>query len=58
MACVKLTERGEGFSEVRGGYWMYETGKTEDNPDGKGFAFLIIQELKSVLLILTHVQTE
>ena len=34
---------------------MHEIGKTEDNPDAKGLAFLIQQKLKSVLLILIHI---
>ena len=33
--------KGEGLLEIGAGYWMYEIGKTEDNPDAKGFAFLI-----------------
>ena len=43
----------KGLSEIRGGYWMYEIGKTEDNPDAKGLAFLIHPKL-----ILGHIQTE
>ena len=39
MAYVKH-RKGEGLSEIRGGHWMYEIGKTEDNPDAKGLAFL------------------
>ena len=27
--------------EITAGYWIYELGKTEDNPDAKGLAFLI-----------------
>ena len=46
MACLKLIERGEGLSEIRRGYWMYEKGKTEDNPDTKGLAFLIHHKIK------------
>ena len=49
---------GEGLSEITAGYWTYEMGKTEDNPDAKGLAFPIIQKLKIVLLILRHIQTE
>ena len=26
--------KGKGLSKIKRGYWMYETGKTEDNPDG------------------------
>ena len=36
----------EGLSEIRGGYWMYEIGKTEDSPDAKGLAFLIHPNIK------------
>ena len=27
--------KGEGLLEIRAGYWIYEIGKTEDNPDEK-----------------------
>ena len=37
---------GEGLLEIRAGYWMYEIGKTEDNPDAKGLAFLIHPKIK------------
>ena len=30
--------RGEGFRELSGGTWMYEAGKTEENPNAKGLA--------------------
>ena len=39
--------KGERLSEIRGGYWMYEIGKTEDNPDAKGLAFLIHPKIKN-----------
>ena len=46
--------KGEGLSEIRG-YWMYETGKTEDNPDAKGLTFLIHSKIKdSVTDFKTH----
>ena len=38
--------KGEGMLEIRAGYWLYETGKTEDNADTKGFAFLIHPKIK------------
>ena len=38
---MKLTERGGGLSEIKGEYWMYEIGKTEDNPDGKRLTVVI-----------------
>ena len=38
--------KGEGLSEIRRGYWMYEKGKTEDNPDTKGLVFLIHHKIK------------
>ena len=38
--------KGEGLLEIRAGYWMYEIGKTEDNPDAKGLAFLIHPKIK------------
>ena len=34
------------MSEIRGGYWMYEIDKTEDNPNAKGLAFLIHPKIK------------
>ena len=40
---IRLSEtyrKGKGWSEIKG-YWMYEIGKTEENPDAKGLAFLI-----------------
>ena len=33
--------RGEGLRELSGGSWMYEAGKTEENPNAKGLALLI-----------------
>ena len=33
---------GGGLSEIRAGYWMYEIGKTEDNPDAKELVIIII----------------
>ena len=38
--------KGEELSEIRAGNWMYEIGKTEDNPDAKGLAFLIHPNIK------------
>ena len=38
--------QGEGLSELKGGYWMYEIGKAEDNPDAEGLAFLIHKKIK------------
>ena len=38
--------KGEGLLEIRAGYWMYEIGKTEDNPDAIGLAFLIHPKIK------------
>ena len=38
--------KGEGLSEIGGGYWMYEIGKTQDNLDAKGLAFLMHQQIK------------
>ncbi|GFO44697.1 endonuclease-reverse transcriptase [Plakobranchus ocellatus] len=33
--------RGEGLSELPGGHWIFEKGKTKDNPTAKGVALLI-----------------
>ena len=38
--------KGEALSEIGAGYLMYEMGKTEDNPDAKGLAFLIHPKIK------------
>ena len=38
--------KGEGLSEIRAGYWMYEIGKTEGSPDVKGLAFLVHPKIK------------
>ncbi|GFN96623.1 endonuclease-reverse transcriptase [Plakobranchus ocellatus] len=38
--------RGEGLSEVPGGHWIFEKGKTEDNPTAKGIALLINRNMK------------
>ena len=34
------------MSEIKEGYYMYEIGKTEYNPDAKGLAFVINLKLK------------
>ena len=38
--------KGEGLLEIRAGYWIYEIGKTEDNPDAKGLEFLVHPKIK------------
>ena len=38
--------RREGLSEIRAGYWMYESGKTNYNPNTIGLAFLMHPKLK------------
>ena len=58
IGLCETSRKVEGLSEIRGGYWMYEMGKTEDNHDAKGLAFLIHPKSKLVLLILRHIQTE
>ena len=35
------TYRKGKLSEIKGGYWLYEIGKTEYNPHAKGLTFLI-----------------
>ena len=32
---------GEGITELKGGTWLYNYGKTEDNTSAKGIGFLI-----------------
>ncbi|GFO03532.1 endonuclease exonuclease phosphatase domain containing protein [Plakobranchus ocellatus] len=32
---------GEGLSELPGGHWIFEKGKTDDNPTAKGVALLM-----------------
>ena len=34
------------MSEIKRGNWMYEIGKTEDNPDAKGLTLLIHPKIK------------
>ena len=38
---IGLCETYRRLSEVRGGYWMHEIGRTEDNPEAEGLAFPI-----------------
>ena len=42
--------KGKGLLEIRAGYWIYEIGKTEDNPDAKGLAFLIHPKIKDCVI--------
>ena len=48
----------EGLSEIRRAYWVYAIGKTEDNPDAKGLAFLILPKIKDCVIDLRHIETE
>ena len=41
VGLCETKRRGEGLRELSGGSWMYETGKTEENPNAKGLALLI-----------------
>ena len=43
VGLCETKRRGEGLRElsVGGGSWMYETGKTKENPNAKGLALLI-----------------
>ena len=50
IICLCETYRkGEGLLEIRTGYWIYGIGKTEDNPDAKGLAFLIHSKFKDCI---------
>ena len=41
VGLCETKKRGGGLRELSGGSWMYETGKTEENPNAKGLALLI-----------------
>ena len=41
VGLCETKRRGEGLRELSGGSWMYETGKTEENPNAKGLVLLI-----------------
>ena len=51
----EIDRKGEGLSKIKGGCWVYEIGKTEDNPDAKGLALLIHPKLR---YCLRNVQAE
>ena len=46
IGLCETCRKREGLSEIRGGYWVYEIGKTEDNLSAKGPAFLIHPKIK------------
>ena len=41
VGLYETKRRGEGLRELSGGSWMYEAGKTEENPNTKGLALII-----------------
>ena len=46
---IRLAEtkrRGEGLTELKGGTWLYNRGKTEDDKNAKGIGFLIHNKFK------------
>ena len=44
VGLCETKRRGEGLRELSRGSWMYEAGKTEDNPNAKGLALLISKD--------------
>jgi exonuclease III len=41
IGLCETKRKGEGITELKGGAWLYNNGKTEDNTDAKGIGFLI-----------------
>ena len=41
VGLCETKRRGKDLENFSGGSWMYETGKTEENPNAKGLALLI-----------------
>ena len=41
VGLCETKRKGEGLRELSGESWMYEAGKTEENPNAKGLALLI-----------------
>ena len=52
---VKQKEEGKDSENFQGGSWMYETGKTEENPKAKGLALLINKNFTDYV---ENIQTE
>ncbi|XP_033103855.1 craniofacial development protein 2-like [Anneissia japonica] len=45
----KTKREGEGLIELKGGSWLFNKGKTENDKDAKGVGFLIHQKLKDYI---------
>ena len=41
MGLCETYRKGEGLTSIKGGHYLYESGKTEDCPNAKGVALLI-----------------
>ena len=42
----EICRKGDGLSEMKGEYLLYEAGKTEDNPNAKGLRFQTDPKIK------------
>ena len=58
VGLCETKRRGEGLRELSGGSWMYETGKTEENPNAKRLALLINKNFTDYVENLKNIQTE
>ena len=47
IGLAETKRRGEGLIEVKGGSWLYNQGRTEDNKSAKGVGFLIHAKFKN-----------
>ena len=45
---------GYGIEKLTGGAWLYNHGKTEDNPEAKGVGFLIHPKVKDFVKDMKH----
>ena len=46
MGLCETYRKGEGLSSIKGGHYLYESGKNEDCPNAKGVALLINSMIK------------
>ena len=46
IGLAETKRRGEGLTELKGGTWLYNRGKTEDDKNAKGIGFLIHNKFK------------
>ena len=50
----KKKKRCDEIEELKGGAWLYNYGKTEDNPEAKGVGFLIHPKFKDYVEDIKH----